>query len=935
MLYFDDVFIIADEKDQPTLQEFKSQLENGSDKSKIETMQRIIRVMHNGDYMPGLLMHIIRFVMPSKNKVLKKLLLIYWEICPKVQADGKLKQEMVLVCNNLRNDLLHPNEFIRGITLRFLCKLREAELVEPLVPTVKQCLEHKHPYVRRNAVLAVLTIYKNMQTLLPDAPELIQNFLLNETDHSCQKHALNMLVNCKPAYASSFFNSIKDKIVTFDCQLQLEVISLIKKDYSTNIGNRSDYLKTVMSLLHSPYPEVKYEAAGTFMVMTSHSKAVCEAAACYMELALKASDNNIKLIVLDRIDELREKYDKALDTLVIDILRILSSPDIEVRRKVLNIAIELVNTRNVEDAVMFLNKELLSNKTDEVDKSGEYRQLLIQAIHTCAIRFPQIATNVIHVLMEFVGDSSNTSAVDVISFTKEVTERMPVLRNDILSKLLSSLPVMKSGRVFRGALWTIGEYSESPQSIEDSFASIREVLGEVPILDSELKTRGETDENINPTSSKYVTVTKILSDGTYATESVLESKAAQKKNVTKYPLRALILNGDWFLSSVLSSSLTKLVLRYSDLVSDAKKVNALKSEAMLILTSIIRVGRSDIVSIKIDDDTYDRIMTCLRLLSNDNKNDDVVKETFLKEGRIVFPKLLKAKDDLQKQEDEQERKVKEQADDSIMFRYLFANSGHNDVVDEYQHDLVRATGSIDAAADLQSNLDRIVQLTGYSDPVYAEAYVTVHKFDILLDILIVNQTSETLQNLTVDLSVLGDLKVVERPIPYTIGPRGFHAVKASVKVSSTETGVIFSTINYDGYSAVAGGGVTLNEIHLETMDYIKPSTCSETEFRMMWSEFEWENKVNVNTSITDLHEYFQHILKCTNMKCLTPTNALSGECGFLAANLYARSVFGEDALANICLEQESDNVITGHIRIRSKTQGIALSLGDKITLTQG
>ncbi len=71
------------------------------------------------------------------------------------------------------------------------------------------------------------------------------------------------------------------------------------------------------------------------------------------------------------------------------------------------------------------------------------------------------------------------------------------------------------------------------------------------------------------------------------------------------------------------------------------------------------------------------------------------------------------------------------------------------------------------------------------------------------------------------------------------------------------------------------------------------------------------------------------------MACLTPVNALSGECGFLAANLYAKSIFGEDALANVCLEQVvPGEVISGHIRIRAKTQGIALSLGDKISLSQ-
>lgn len=62
---------------------------------------------------------------------------------------------------------------------------------------------------------------------------------------------------------------------------------------------------------------------------------------------------------------------------------------------------------------------------------------------------------------------------------------------------------------------------------------------------------------------------------------------------------------------------------------------------------------------------------------------------------------------------------------------------------------------------------------------------------------------------------------------------------------------------------------------------------------------------------------------------------MEGDCGFLAANLYAKSVFGEDALVNLSIEkQQGDGKLSGYIRIRSKTQGIALSLGDKITLKQ-
>jgi len=161
--------------------------------------------------------------------------------------------------------------------------------------------------------------------------------------------------------------------------------------------------------------------------------------------------------VLDRIDGLRSKHDHVLDGLVMDVLRVLSSNDMEVKRKALGIALEMVSSRNVEDVVLLLKKQLsntledgqyekvrLSNleldgggkEEDEIDESSranfsppflsslsqnlEYRQLLIQSIHSCAIKFSEVAASVVHVLMEFIGDSGNSSAVDVISFVRFV-----------------------------------------------------------------------------------------------------------------------------------------------------------------------------------------------------------------------------------------------------------------------------------------------------------------------------------------------------------------------------------------------------------------------------------------------------------------------------------------------------------------------------------
>ena len=82
--------------------QLREDLEKGSDKAKVEALKKLIVMMLNGDKFPSLLMVIIRFVMPSQDHTIKKLLLIFWEIVPKHTADGRLMQEMILVCDAYR-----------------------------------------------------------------------------------------------------------------------------------------------------------------------------------------------------------------------------------------------------------------------------------------------------------------------------------------------------------------------------------------------------------------------------------------------------------------------------------------------------------------------------------------------------------------------------------------------------------------------------------------------------------------------------------------------------------------------------------------------------------------------------------------------------------------------------------------------------------------
>ena len=67
-----------------------------------------------------------------------------------------------------------------------------------------------------------------------------------------------------------------------------------------------------------------------------------------------------------------------------------------------------------------------------------------------------------------------------------------------------------------------------------------------------------------------------------------------------------------------------------------------------------------------------------------------------------------------------------QPDELIDFHHLKMRKGLSKVEleDSVASDLARATGLVDAAAAASNRLNKIVQLTGFSDPIYAEAYVT-------------------------------------------------------------------------------------------------------------------------------------------------------------------------------------------------------------------
>lgn len=85
---------------------------------------------------------------------------------------------------------------------------------------------------------------------------------------------------------------------------------------------------------------------------------------------------------------------------------------------------------------MFVSYSTQLNSTQIIVLSiqnPEYRQLLIQTIHVCAIKFSEVAASVVLALMEFLGDSNNPSAVDVIAFVRYVKAHLCYYRSLLIN----------------------------------------------------------------------------------------------------------------------------------------------------------------------------------------------------------------------------------------------------------------------------------------------------------------------------------------------------------------------------------------------------------------------------------------------------------------------------------------------------------------------
>jgi coatomer subunit beta len=103
------LIIYSDKGHPPNGADLKTQLQNGTLDQRVVAMKQTIQLTVGGDSPAGIAMTIFQFIMPQKEHVLKKLVLLFLEVCEKTSKDGKLLPEMILVWYHPPKPLPTPN----------------------------------------------------------------------------------------------------------------------------------------------------------------------------------------------------------------------------------------------------------------------------------------------------------------------------------------------------------------------------------------------------------------------------------------------------------------------------------------------------------------------------------------------------------------------------------------------------------------------------------------------------------------------------------------------------------------------------------------------------------------------------------------------------------------------------------------------------------
>lgn len=216
----------------------------------------------------------------------------------------------------------------------------------------------------------------------------------------------------------------------------------------------------------------------------------------------------------------------------------------------------------------------------------------------------------------------------------------------------------------------------------------------------------------------------------------------------------------------------------------------------------------------------------------------------------------------------------------------------------------------------------VKQLSGYTDPLYVEAFVNFTRLKISVELLIINTTSHMITNIIPEFTVSSNISG-DRSYGFNLDKQSMIKKEYSFKVNEVVNGFL------TGYMQFSIGknmnmSISLGEIQFKVNEYLLEKNISQDDFKGSWLTLEWENsytsRFRSSLSIDKVFDRIKSDLKCSIIDQIQYLHQ-----NFIVANLCCTTLLAEDILLNLKISKEKSAFVVD-CRMRSASEQIVKSL---------
>lgn len=544
------------------------------------------------------LLNVINSILPFQGQSLeiKRLLLIYWEIVQKRKHDGGVLDEFMLVCNNLRNDLNHANEYIIGLSLKLIGRIAIREIMDALIAPILAKLNHIENFVKRNAIECLHSIFERFgNELLHDIDDRMLELLAKETDQNTVRNAILLLFKANPEKAVKWVAEKLEAEGLDEFGSEIVQIAVLRELFALaaqNSKKRASYSRLIRHFLDSRFNCVQFEIAMGLGSLGAAPQIATASAAHLLRIAHDTPDINVKLVILETLQHPSLGL-KALEAHTGQLLKMLVSETNEVKIKLLKIIRDQVNASHGEALANAL-KQCLVKALDPTGQNETNVRLQEKIIEVLLVLFRRKAdqnwsisnsllSEIIVLLIQNKTKNENLQA-QIKSFLASCLELESVLQVSIKKILSDHLYSIFSPEILRCVLNLLADNSSEKES-EDLLKHVVTKQFITCLMDQEKKdSASAAEEAAGADKPETLIKTVIREDGTYGTEVTMVSDPQRNKSAdhNKFEVftRSLLEN------SIFAVSFFRNGQKLLQKVADSKTKNQLRAQLMLALMRV-------------------------------------------------------------------------------------------------------------------------------------------------------------------------------------------------------------------------------------------------------------------------------------------------------------------------------------------------------------